>query len=232
MRQNKFFMKKKNTTDTHFANIEEGLSKTEQFVEKNWKVWGSIIALLISLFVGYYLYQNLYKAPRNETAKNQLFIGEQYFEKDSFRLALDGKDNFDGFISISEKYSNTKSGQLATYYCGISYLRIGEYQNAIKMLDKFNSNDNLLMSIANTAIGDAFSELNQPNEAIEYYEKSIKIHSNKITTPITLMKCAILFELQEDYTRAIDCYNTIKEQYPESKLAENIDKYIEKINFK
>ena len=196
------------------------------------KIWGSIIALLISIFIGYYLYQNLYKSPRNETAQNQLFIGEQYFEKDSFRLALDGKDNFDGFISISEKYSNTKSGQLATYYCGISYLRIGEYQNAIKMLDKFNSNDNLLMSIANTAIGDAFSELNQPNEAIEYYEKSIKIHSNKITTPITLMKCAILFELQEDYTRAIDCYNTIKEQYPESKLAENIDKYIEKINFK
>jgi len=225
-------MKKNNTTDKHFANIEEGLSKTEQFVEKNWKIWGSIIALLISIFIGYYFYQNLYKAPRNETAKNQLFIGEQYFEKDSFRLALNGKDNFDGFISISEKYSNTKSGQLATYYAGISYLRIGEYQNAIKMLDKFNSDDALLISIAKTAIGDAFSELGQPKEAIEYYEKSIKTHSNNITTPITLMKCAILHESQENYGEAIGCYNTIKEEYPESKLADNIDKYIEKVNFK
>ena len=223
-------MKKKNSTDKQFANIQDGLGKTEQFVENN-RFWlFSIISLLIVIFIGYYLYQSFYKEPLNKTAQNQLFIGEQYFEKDSFKVALNGKDNFEGFISISENYSNTPSGELAKYYAGISYLRIGEYEKAITQLDNFDCDDELLMSIATTAIGDAFSEINQPKEAIEYYEKAIKMTTNHVTTPIILMKCARLHELEKNYNDAIECYETIKTDYPQSTLTDNIDKYINAIN--
>ena len=232
MRQNKFFMKKKNATDKQFANIEEGLSKAEQFVEDNRKILFIIIGSIIFLFVGYYGYQNLYKSPLNEKAQKQLFIGEKYFEKDSFGLALNGSNNFEGLLTIAKKYSNTKSGQLANYYAGISYLRIGDYKNAIKTLEKYNSNDQLLLSISKMAIGDAFSEINQPNEAIEYYQQSIKISQNELITPIALMKCARLYELEKKYNNALDCYKTIKNEYPESTTGKTIDKYINNINNK
>ena len=101
MRQNKFFMKKKNATEKQFANIEEGLSRTEQFIEDNRNILLSMISGFILIFIIYYGYQNLYIKPLNEKAQKQLFIGEQYFEKDSFEVALNGNSNFDGLLSIS-----------------------------------------------------------------------------------------------------------------------------------
>ena len=219
-------MKKTNSAEKQFANLEEGLSKTEQFVEDNSKLLSLIIGGLVLVFIGYYGYNNLYKVPLNKKAQKQLFVAEQYFEKDSFQTALEGTSKFDGLISISEKYSNTQSGQLAKYYAGISYLHIGEYQKAIQILDEYKSDDHLLLSIAKSAIGDAFAQINQPKEAIEYYQKSIQIGKNELTTPITLMKCAQLYEFQEDYNNAIKCYQTIKLDYPNSKIGKSIEKYI------
>ena len=231
MWQNKFFMKKTNSTEKQLANLEEGLSKTEQFIEDNSKILFSIIGGLILVFIAYYGYNNLYKGPLNKKAQKHLFIAEQYFEKDSFQTALEGSDKFDGLISISEQYSNTKSGQLAKYYAGISYLNIGEYENAIKILDEYRSDDLLLLSIAQIAIGDAFAQINQTSEAIDYYQKAIQIETNLLTTPITLMKCAQLYELEEDYNNAIKCYKTIKTDYPDSKIAKSIDKYIGNLQY-
>ena len=222
-------MKKKNTSEKQLANIEEGLSKTEQFIEDNSKALFIIIGLIVFIFIGYYGYKNLYEKPLNKKAQKQLFIAEQYFEKDSFETALNGTDLFDGLISIIDQYSSTTSGSLAKYYAGICYLNIGDYKNAITILDDYNSDDRLLLSIAKTAIGDAFSELDQTKEAIEYYKKSLNIEKNPLTTPIVLMKCAKLYELEGDYKNALDCYRIIKNDYPENKNSKNIDKYINNI---
>ena len=116
MRQNKFFMKKKNSTEKQFANIEEGLSKTEQFIEDNRKILFSIIGVIIFIFIAYYGYENLYKKPLNKKAQKQLFIAEQYFEKDSFNIALNGNDKFIGLKDIIKEFGSTKSGAIAKYY--------------------------------------------------------------------------------------------------------------------
>ena len=68
-------------------------------------------------------------------------------------------------------------------------------------------------------------------EALEYYEKSMKINQNALTTPITLMKCARLYELENDYQNALNSYNTIKTEYPESEISKNIDKFINKLKY-
>ena len=190
----------------------------------------SIIGAIIIVFIVIYGYKNFYKEPRNQEAQNQLFIGEQYFEKGEFQLALNGSDNYVGLISISEKYSNTKSGNLAKYYAGISHLKLGEFESAIQILDKYNSEDKLLLSIAKAAIGDAFSELNQPQEAIEYYNKAIRIAPNKLTTPLFLIKCANLYEMEKQFNDAKECYLKIQSNFPESSQAKNIEKYINKLN--
>ena len=222
-------MKKKNNTDKQFANIEEGLSKTEQFIEDNRNVLMSIIGAIIIAFLFVYGYKNFYKKPLNNKAQNQLFIGEQYFEKGDFQVALNGTEDYIGLINITEQYSNTQSGNLARYYAGISHLRLGEFENAIQMLEKYNSEDKLLASIAKGAIGDAFAELNQPKEAIEYYKKAIRISSNNLTTPIFLMKCANIYESEEKFQEAKSCYLEIQSDYPESSQAKNIEKYINKL---
>ena len=54
----------------------------------------------------------------------------------------------------------------------MSYLNLKDYENAIIYLEKFDSDDIFLKSIALGSIGDCFSELSQPNDAFEYYEKA------------------------------------------------------------
>ena len=99
-------------------------------------------------------------------------------------------------------------------------------------LENYKSKDKLLLSIAKMNIGDAFLELNQPKEAIEYYNKSLSIVKNNLITPITLMKCATIYEQQEDYNNALNYYEQIKIDYPNSNIALSIDKYISKVKIK
>ena len=223
-------MKKKNKTDIQLANIEQGLSKTEQFIENNQKPISLLISVLILVFLSAYSYNNFYKKPLNSKAQDELFVAEQYFEKGNFRKALDGDNSFSGLTKICENYSNTISGNLAYYYAGISHLRLGEFESAIKKLEKFKSKDPILLSIAKAGIGDAFSEIGQTNESIEYYKKAISVNKNQTITPFFLIKCAQAYEKLEDYSNARSCYTKIKTDFPNSNEAKNIEKFLNKIN--
>ena len=65
-----------------FENVENALSKTEQYIEDNQKSL-TIIVLVIILIVGGYLgFKRFYLAPQEKEAQSQLFVAEQYFEKD------------------------------------------------------------------------------------------------------------------------------------------------------
>ena len=223
-------MKKKNKTDIQLANIEQGLSKSEQFIEDNQKPISLIIAIIILVFLSAYSYNSFYKKPLNSKAQDELFVAEQYFEKANYRKALDGDDTFLGLSEICENYSNTTSGNLAYYYAGISHLRLGEFESAIKKLEKFKSKDPILLSIAKAGIGDAFSEIGQTNESIEYYKKAISVTENESITPFFLIKCAQAYEKLEDYSNAKSCYTKIKTDFPNSNEAKNIEKFLNKIN--
>ena len=222
-------MKKKNQTDIQLANIEQGLSKTEQFIEDNQKPISLLIAILILIFLSAYSYNNFYKKPLNSKAQDELFVAEQYFEKGNFRKALDGDDTFSGLSEICENYSGTISGNLA-YYAGICHLRLGEFENAIKKLEKLKSKDPILLSIAKAGIGDAFSEIGQTNESIEYYKKAISVTKNETITPFFLIKCAQAYEKLEDFSNARSCYTKIKTEFPNSNEAKNIEKFLNNIN--
>ncbi len=218
--------KKGNKTEDQFQQIEETLSKTEQYIEDNQKslmtVVGSIIAV-IALFVGY---QNLYLEPLEKEAQIDMFMAELYFQKDSFNLALNGDGQYLGFIDIADDYSSTKSGQLANYYAGISFLNIGEFQNAIDYLEEFSSKDVVLSSIALGCIGDSYMQLSDSESAVSYYEDAANHHDNNFTTPRYMLKRAVILESNGDIEDALILYKDIKENYKSSREANGIEKYI------
>ena len=218
--------KKGNKTEDQFQQIEETLSRTEQYIEDNQKslmtVVGSIIAV-IALFVGY---QNLYLEPLEKEAQIDMFMAELYFQKDSFNLALNGDGQYLGFIDIVDDYSSTKSGKLANYYAGISFLNIGEFQNAIDYLEDFSSTDVVLSSIALGCIGDAYMQLSDSESAVSYYEDAAKHHDNNFTTPRYILKKAVILESNGDIEEALILYKKIKENYQSSREANGIEKYI------
>ena len=154
-----------------FEHLEEALTSGEQFIEKNQKMIVNVVLVLVVIIAGYFGYNRFIAEPHAQEAANQIFGAQNYFEKDSFNLALNGDGNVLGFIEIADKYSSTPSGNLAKYYAGLSYLYMGEYQNAIQYLEKFSSDDLLLSNLAKANIGDAYMQLGEYRKAAENYSR-------------------------------------------------------------
>ncbi len=198
--------KKDNKAEENIEVVENALSKTEMYIENNQKSLSVIILVIILIVGGYMAFNKFYVAPMEDEAKSQMFIAEQYFDQDSFNLALNGDGNYLGFLDIVDEYGLTKSANLANYYIGVSYLHIGQYEDAIEYLEKFDSEDNILDGLAVSAIGDAYAQLNENEKARDYYLKASNIKPNEFTTPIFLFKAGMLSEQLNDNQMALDTY--------------------------
>ncbi|HQE34502.1 MAG TPA: tetratricopeptide repeat protein, partial [Flavobacterium alvei] len=173
-------LEKNSTTAEVFSTLDATASKTEDFVAKNQKIIIGVVGAIALLTVGYLAYQKFVAAPKEDDAANQMFVAQQDFEKatngvasDSlYKLALNGSEGKWGFVKIADEYSGTDAGNLANYYAGIAYLNTGKYAEAIEYLGKFKSDDLVISAMATGAIGDAYSQKNQPKEALDYYVKA------------------------------------------------------------
>jgi tetratricopeptide (TPR) repeat protein len=216
-----------NTADhSSIENVGQALSKAEQFIENNKTPMIVIVSAIIIVVGCFFLFRKFYVAPQEKEAQEQMFVAEQYFEKDSFNLALNGDGNNWGFIKIIDEYSITQSADLAHYYAGICYLHIGRFQDAIDHLKKFDGDDKLIAPIALGATGDAYVELGNKEKGVKYYIDAAEESENDFTSPIYLMKAGGIYESLKEYTKAVEIYKSLKINYPRSNEARMIDKYI------
>jgi tetratricopeptide (TPR) repeat protein len=206
-------------------NVEETLSKTEQYLEENYKTLLIILSVIV-VIVGVFYLGRIYLNKRNTEAQSQMYQAERWLEMDSLRLALDGDGNYLGFIDIAKSYKMTKAGNLAKYSAGICYLNLGEYQDAIDYLSSYKGKDNIIGSLAAGAIGDAYVELGDMDKGAAKYLEAAGIGKNSFNTPVFLMKAGQIYETQEKYKEAVELYERIKKEYPESTEGTTIDKYI------
>ncbi len=207
-------------------SVESALTRTELFIEENQKTLTYAVLGVLVVVVAFIAVTRFYLAPKNNDAQSAMFVAEQYFERDSFNLALNGDGNNFGFLDIINDYKFTKSANLSCYYAGISYLHLGEYEDAIKYLKKFDSDDLMVGPVALGAIGDAYAELSEYGKGISYYEKAAEKNENEFISPIYLQKAAQLYEVNGQYDKALKTYEVIKEKYPKSQEARNAEKNI------
>ena len=224
--------KKKTAAEEPVEGVENLLSKTENYIEENQKSLTIIVAAIVVVVLGYMGYRNLYVAPLEAEARSQIYMAERYFERDSFNLALYGDGNYLGFIDIIDEYSVTNTANLANYYAGISYLRLGQYQNAIDHLMQFDSRDKMASSVAYGAIGDAYVELGDLERAATYYTRAAGRRPNEFTSPLYWMKAGIVYENLGNYSKALESYENIRDNYPESTEGRQIEKYIARVELK
>ncbi len=218
--------KKKQPDSGGIENIEEALTRTEQYIEDNQKSLMIIVGAIVLVVGGYLSYQRFYLKPQEAEAQSQMYVAEQYFEQDSFNLALEGDGNYPGFLEIIDDYNFTESANLSNYYAGISYLKLGDYENAIDYLKQFDGDDKVVATIALGSIGDAYVELGDIEKAITYYKKAANRNDNDLVSPIYFKKAGLAHEELNEYDKAINAYKKIKKNFPNSDEGREIDKYI------
>lgn len=225
------------TTAEVFNTLDETASRSEQWVEKNQKpIFIGLIAIAV-VVLGYLAYNKYVLEPNEAEAADELAFPKKYFEQaqnntasvDSlYNLSLNGSDGKYGLIDIVDNYSSTKAGNLAKYMSGIAYLKTGNYEEAIKYLSDFSSDDEMLGSLALGNIGDAFSEINQPDDALKYYHDAANFKDNNFTSPLYLFKAGNVAMKLKDYKKAEEYFTKIKDNYSTSNEAKDINIYIQR----
>jgi tetratricopeptide (TPR) repeat protein len=213
----------------NLKEVEHALTSAEQFFEDNSKIISIVFGAAIVIALILLLAHRFYLAPRETKAQDQLFVAQQYFEKDSFNLAINGDGNYPGFLDIIDGYGRTKAGKLARYYTGISYLHLGKYKDAIGYLEAFQTKDLLLGPIRLGAMGDAYSELGEKDKALKLYTEAAELNGNNFTSPIYYLKAGILCESMGNKEKALAMYKIIKDKYAESNEGRTVDKYIARL---
>jgi len=220
---------KKKENPKGFENVEVTLTRTEQFLEDNYRPLLYTLAVIV-VVVGAIWIGKMRISSKAREAVSQMYVAEDYFARDSFNLALYGDGNYLGFIDIADEYKSTKPGNIANYYAGVCYLNMGQFEDAIEYLQKFKKKDKVLSPVALGCMGDAWVELGDTDKGLEFYNRAAQFTENDFYSPIYLMKAGQLLELSGDYSKALEKYETIKEKFPESNEGNNIEKYIARVN--
>ena len=227
-------LENKSTTANVFNTLDEGSSQTQQWVERNQNKILGLVAIISIIVIGVFAYSKLIKEPKESSAFNKMYFAQKKFDEavlinnDSmYNIALNGDDLNMGMLQIIDEFGGTNAANLAHYYSGIMYLKMNDYPNSIKYLSEFSSDDILLSSLATGSIGDAFAELNQLDDAFDYYVKASKSNNN-YSSPMYLFKAGIVAMRLNKFNRAEEYFSIIKQDYPNSTEAKNIDAFISK----
>lgn len=198
---------------------------------------------IIVILAGWLVYKYMFKVPKEEKADDAVFVTQKYFsefsnsqDSDSARALqaakiLNGDGRNDGALRIINKYPGTPAANLCEYYAGACYLHLHQYAKAIKFLKDFDAGKaTQIKSRAYGMIGDASAELNKNDDALDYYKKAASVDDKDEYTSSEFLFRAALFAQSTGKTKdAIELFKKIKEEYPLSDKASEVDRYLAKL---
>ena len=202
------------------------IKKVTNFYEEKKKVINIASTAFLVVFALVLAYSLYYMPKKQQNAEKALFKAERYFGMDSLQLALDGDGVHGGLLSVIDEHGSTKSGNRAKYMAGICYLKLGQYDDAIRCLKKFKSRDKLVSVQALGSIGDAYMEKNDMDNAVKYYKKAASKNPNEQITPVYLQRLGWVYEMQGNWKEALACFETLQQKYTQSPEAMDVEKRI------
>lgn len=207
--------------------VEQSVSAVETFFNENKKtIWGTLAAIVV-IGLAVLAYQKFYAQPKIAEAQEQMFPAENSFAAGDFETALNGDGNALGFAEIVKEYG-AKAGKDVYMYAGVSALNLGNYEDAVNYLKKYNGKDEILAAKALSCLGDAYVGLEKYSSALDCYAKAAAKADN-IFAASYLLKAGVVCEEMGQASKALDYYKQIKDKYPSSIEGYDIDKYISRI---
>ena len=214
-------------------DLEDAMSSSEAFIIKYKNRFIGGIAAAVILIGGYLGYKNYIEEPKEAKATEAIFKGEQYFDEGNFELALNGDSlGYIGFIKVADEFSGTDAGNLANAYAGISLAQLGKYEDAVKYLDKFSANDQLISPATLGTIGNCYAQLGQLDKAAATLIKAADKADSQALSPIYLIQAGEIYEKLGKNSEAVNAYKLVKDKYFESYQSIDVDKYIERASIK
>ncbi|MBS1731055.1 MAG: tetratricopeptide repeat protein [Bacteroidetes bacterium] len=218
-------------TPKHPKQNEDSLMRLQGIWMKYQKPLLIALVAIVVLVGGWYFYETQVVQPKEEQATNAIFKAEENFAMDSINAALNGNGTDKGFLYIINNYGSTKPGKLAKYYAGICYLKQSNFNKAVEYLSGYQTDAPQIQMMAYGSLADAYSELGKNDEAISYYQKAASTFpSDELNSSEYLFRAGLKLETLGKSKEALDIYKEIKEKFPKTNRAYEVDKYIYRLS--
>ncbi|MEX0600398.1 MAG: tetratricopeptide repeat protein [Rhodothermales bacterium] len=196
-----------------------------QFVDENKQlVYGAAagVVLLIAALIGYVVYQNNLAAE----AEAELARIIPIYEQGQFQQALDGTADRLGLLEIGDEYGSTSAGNLAHFYAADALFNLGEYDRALEHFASFDKPRDFLGASALAGQAAVHETREEYERAGDLYRDAAFHYENELTTPEYLFKAGRAYELAGLYGEAVEQYETVRDDYPDSEQASDIEVYV------
>ena len=185
-------------------------------------------AAVIVLGGGWLAYKYLVKEPKEGKASEAMYKAEEYYRMDSVSLALNGDGQSLGFLKVISKYGGTKAANMAHYYAGSCYIKLGDNEKALKQLKDFSTDAKQVQARAYKLMGDAAADLGKNSDALSYYKKAAREFEEDKTSSAESLFMAAYFaaRVTKDSKEAIELFKELKEKYPQTQQGFEADSYL------
>ncbi len=210
--------------DLTVQEVDIAISKAELFIEENKKTILSICIGIIVIVAAVWGWTT-YKDSQNAKAQDAIYSSQFLFEAGQYQQALEG------FEAVIDDFGSTNAGNLAKAYAGLCNKELGNYAEAISLLKDYSGSDAVLAPAVLCALGDCYVDQENPDnaQAANCFEKAAKAANNAQYSPLYLKKAGLAYEAAGNNASALKAYQSIKDNWAETTVAQSIDKYIERV---
>ena len=212
--------------DQNLENVQEALNTTSAWIEANQNKLLIAVGIIVVVVASIILVNTKVLQPKAAEASNESAKAVVYFTQGNYELALNGDEaECIGFEAIANEYKCSQAGKLAALYAGICYYQLGDYTAAAEYLAKFSAKDLNVEPAALQLLGDAYVQMEDYAKAAKAFTAAAK-SGNELIAPMSLKKLGFVEMELGNNAAAKKAFETIKNDYPASAEAQDIDKYI------
>lgn len=193
---------------------------------KKLKTTTYVVGGVLLIAILFFAYRQFMWKPANEDSKNSYWVGLNYAAKDSTNLAIEELE------TAVAQYDGKVGGEVAQYVLGRQLMEQGEFEAALDELGSVKVSDTYLSSLVIKLQADCYSQLKDYETAANMYLDAAAINPNENTTPEILFAAGQCAEEIKNFEKALECYQQIKDEYPNTSKGMSIDKYIARVEYK
>lgn len=217
--------KQNESARTRLEEVNESLTSAAQRIEDNKKYvsWALIAIAVIALLAGGFIWLN---------NKGKHDAKEDIGKADIALLQGNQDEALKSYEKVADEYSNS-TGERAHLNAAILLYQKGEYEKAVKHLEGYTPDGNLIAPACKSLLGDCYVNLKKYDKALTAFDEAIKLSKgNEMYAPAFMLKKATVLHEQKKYAEEAAIYQDIKDNFmmytQQNRI--NIDKYLELAN--
>ncbi len=189
------------------------------------------IVLLLCAGGGTFFWMQHQKTSEEEAAL-QLSRIAPFLDRGEYKTAINGAAKISGLKKISDDYSGTPSGNMATLLLANAYYSIKDFDSALKVFKSVSIENKDLAAAALAGTADSYVGKNQLSLAAESYQEASKKAENTVLKAQYLAHAADSYQALNQLQKASELYTRIIADYPGSTGAALAQRSLWKISGK